>query len=72
MMGRQTSDQGWLFYQFNLEERIPSGRLLRRMAVFVSRAHGDLHRELAPYYSHTGRPSINPELMIRMLIVSYG
>ena len=71
MMGRQNADQHQLFYQFNLDERIPSGHLLRRMDEFVSRALSDLHGELAPYYSHTGRPSIDPELMIRMLIVGY-
>jgi transposase len=31
----------------------------------------DLHQHLAPYYSHTGRPSVDPELMIRMLINGY-
>jgi len=71
MMGRQSADQHQLFYQFNLDERIPTGHLLRRMNVFVSRALADLHRDLVPYYSHTGRPSIDPELMIRMLIVGY-
>ena len=70
-MGRQSADQRQLFYQFNLDERIPEGHLLRRMNVFVSRALEDVHRDLAPYYSHTGRPSIDPELMIRMLIVGY-
>ena len=71
MMGRQKADQHQLFYQFNLDERIPTGHLLRRMDVFVGDALSDLHRELAPYYSHTGRPSVDPELMIRMLIVGY-
>jgi len=71
MMGRQSADQRQLFYQFNLDERIAESHLLRRMNVFVSRAFADLHRDLAPYYSHTGRPSIDPELMIRMLIVGY-
>ena len=71
MMGRQSGDQRQLFYQFDLDERVPSGHLLRRMNVFVSRALTDLHRDLAAYYSHTGRPSIDPELMIRMLIVGY-
>ena len=41
------------------------------MNVFVTVALADLHRELAPYYSHTGQPSIDPELLIRMLIVGY-
>ena len=71
MMGRQNANQHQLFYQFNLDDRIPSGHLLRRMDRFVGAALSDLHSELAPYYSHTGRPSIDPELMIRMLIVGY-
>jgi transposase len=71
MMGHQSADQHQLSYQFNLDERIPSGHLLRRMDVFVSGALSDLQSELAPYYSHTGRPSIDPELMIRMLVVGY-
>ena len=71
MMGRQSADQHQLFYQFNLDERMPGGHLLRRMDVFVGDSLSDLHSELAPYYSHTGRPSIDPELMIRMLIVGY-
>jgi len=71
MMGRQTADQRQLFYQFNLDERVPAGHLLRRIDVFVVRALTGLHRDLAAYYSPTGRPSIDPELMIRMLIVGY-
>lgn len=71
MMGRGCADQRQLFYHFNLDERVPAGHLLRRIAVFVCRALSDLHSDLAPFYSHTGRPSIDPELMIRMLIVGY-
>jgi transposase len=68
MMGRQTTDQARLFYEFHLEDRIPPNHLLRRINVFVTKALGDLHSELSCYYSHTGRPSVDPELMIRMLI----
>jgi transposase len=71
MMGRRKRDQGKLFYEFRLEDRIPANHLLRRMNVFVSVALGDLHEELAPFYSDIGRPSVDPELMIRMLIVGY-
>jgi transposase len=71
MMGRQRRDQGRLFYEFRLEDRIPENHLLRRMNVFVTVALADLHKELEPYYSEIGRPSIDPELMIRMLIVGY-
>ncbi len=70
-MGRQTRDQGRLFYEFHLEDRIPANHLLRRINGFVAAALSDLHAELAAYYSHTGRPSIDPELMLRMLIVGY-
>src|SRR6516225_468319 len=71
MMGRQDRDQGQLFYDFNLDDVIPKGHLLRRMNVFVTAALDDLHQQLSPYYSDIGRPSVDPELMIRMLIVGY-
>jgi transposase len=71
MMGRRRRDQGKLFYEFRLEDRIPANHLLRRMNVFVSAALADLHTTLEPYYSEIGRPSVDPELMIRMLIVGY-
>src|SRR6185503_4616921 len=71
MMGRQRRDQGRLFYEFRLEDRIPENHLLRRMNVFVTVALAELHKELEPYYSDIGRPSIDPELMIRMLLVGY-
>jgi len=71
MMGRRRRDQGKLFYEFRLEDRIPEEHLLRRMKVFVAVALADLHKELEPYYSDIGRPSVDPELMIRMLIVGY-
>src|SRR4249920_520386 len=71
MMGRQRRDQGRLFYEFRLEDRIPENHLLRRMNVFVTVALADLHRELEPHYSDLGRPSIDPELMVRMLIIGY-
>src|SRR5215470_1653949 len=71
MMGRQDRDQGQLFYEFKLDEVIPKAHLLRRMNVFVTAALADLHRQLRPFYSEIGRPSVDPELMIRMLIVGY-
>jgi transposase len=60
-----------LFYEFNLDDRIPKNRLLRGIDVFVAAALADLHKELEPHYSDIGRPSIDPELMLRMLIVGY-
>jgi len=71
MMGRQTVDQSQLFYLFNLEGRIPARHLLRRINPTVTRILADLRERLEPFYSEIGRPSIDPELMIRMLIVGY-
>jgi len=70
MMGRR--DEQWsLFYQFRLDERVPKDHLLRRVDRFVTVALADLHVRLEPYYSEIGRPSVDPELMMRMLIVGY-
>jgi transposase len=69
MMGRRQVDQAGLFYEFSLERHIPTDHLLRSIDRFVDL--GELRRELAPFYSPVGRPSIDPELMIRMLIVGY-
>src|ERR1700720_1041892 len=71
MMGRQAVDQRQLFYLFNLEERIPERHLLRRINPIVTRILGELREKLVPFYSEIGRPSIDPELMIRMLIIGY-
>jgi transposase len=71
MMGRRRRDQGKLFYEFQLDDRIPRNHLLRRIDVVGTAALADLHKELEPHYSDIGRPSIDPELMIRMLIVGY-
>ena len=67
MMGSRQVAQGALFYEFSMEAHVPADHLLRRIDRFVDRA--DIRRFLAPYYSASGRPSIDPELMIRMLIV---
>src|SRR5215831_14227060 len=69
MMGRRGDGQGQFFYSFDLDQVVPPDHLVRQIAGIVDL--GWVHRELAPYYSHTGRPSIDPELMIRMLIVGY-
>jgi transposase len=71
MMGRQTGDQSQLFYLFNLERRVPAGNLLRRINPVVTRILVELRDKLVAFYSDIGRPSIDPELMIRMLIVGY-
>src|SRR4030088_3443546 len=63
--------QASLFYEFRLDDMIPKGHLLRRINVFVTSVLGDLHEQLGLFYSAIGRPSIDPELLIRMLIVGY-
>jgi transposase len=71
MMGRKHREQASLFYEFRLDDMIPKGHLLRRINVFVTSVLGDLHEQLDPFYSNIGRPSIDPELLIRMLIIGY-
>jgi transposase len=69
MMGYREVEQAALFYEFSLERHVPADHLLRSIDRFVEL--GELRRELAPFYSMIGRPSIDPELMIRMLLVGY-
>lgn len=69
MMGQAVDQQDRLFYEFNLDERVPATHLLRRIDAVLDLSW--LRGELKPYYSHTGCPSIDPELMIRMLLVGY-
>jgi transposase len=69
MMGHRQVEQAALFYEFSLERHVPSDHLLRSIDRFVELE--TLRRELAPFYSAIGRPSVDPELMIRMLIVGY-
>lgn len=69
MMGRQNDDQDRLFYEFNLDELVPEDHLLRYIDQVLDLK--GLREHLAPFYSHTGRPSIDPELMIRMLLIGY-
>jgi len=69
MMGHRQVEQAALFYAFSLDRHMPADHLLRSIDRFVE--FGELRRELAPFYSTLGRPSIDPELMIRMLIVGY-
>jgi transposase len=69
MMGRREDGQGQFFYSFDLDEVVPPEHLVRQIDGVLDLSW--VHKELAPYYSHTGRPSIDPVLMIRMLIVGY-
>src|ERR1700733_7019987 len=68
MMGRLKSDQGQLFYEFHLNEAVPEDHLVRKIDAALDLSW--LRSELAPHYSSMGRPSIDPELMIRMLVVA--
>ena len=69
MMGPAVGRQDRLFYEFNLEERIPHDHLLRRIDGVLDLSW--LRADLAPFYSHTGCPSVDPELMVRMLLIGY-
>jgi transposase len=69
MMGHRQVEQAALFYEFSLERHIPADHLLRSIDRFVDLQ--EIRQNLAPFYSNIGRPSIDPELMIRMLLVGY-
>jgi hypothetical protein len=69
MMGRLSHDQERFFYSFHLDEAVPDDHPVREIAAVLDLSW--VHFELAPYYSQLGRPSIDPLLMIRMLIVGY-
>jgi transposase len=69
MIGERPTAQGALFYGFSLERHVPADHLLRSIDRFVDL--GDIRQHLRPFYSEMGRPSIDPELMIRMLMVGY-
>jgi transposase len=69
MMGRREGGQGQFFYVFDLDKVVPPDHLVRQIDAVLDLNW--VHKELAPHYSHTGRPSIDPVLMIRMLIVGY-
>ena len=68
MMGQLLAQEA-LFYEFCLEDHVPQNHLVRKLDGLLD--FSDLRSDLTPYYSHTGRPSIDPELMIRMLILGY-
>ncbi len=69
MMGRQNSDQGHLFYEFCLDEAVPDDHLVRKIEAVLDLSW--VYAELAPHYPTLGRPSVDPVLMIRMLIIGY-
>src|SRR2546426_1465164 len=69
MMGRLNHDQGQLFYSFSLEEVVPDDHLVRKIAAVLDLSW--VRAELASHYPNSGRPSIDPELIIRMLMIGY-
>ncbi|OOY02639.1 IS1182 family transposase, partial [Thioclava sp. F28-4] len=69
MMGPKQEAQPALFYEFSLEDHVPQDHLLRSIDRFVDLS--GIRAHLADFYSHTGRPSVDPELLIRMLLVGY-
>jgi transposase len=69
MMGRRKGDQSQLFYAFHLDDVVPADHRVRQIDAVLDLSW--VHAELAPHYPSIGRPSIDPVLMIRMLIVGY-
>ena len=69
MMGERRVNQEALFYAFSLERHVPTDHLVRAIDRFIDLS--DLRSRLAPFYSSTGRPSVDPELLIRMLLIGY-
>lgn len=69
MMGPRQEAQPVLFYEFSLEDYVPQNHLLRSIGRFVDLS--GIRTYLADFYSHTGRPSVDPVLLIRMLLVGY-
>ena len=69
MMGEGKGQQDRFFYEFSLEDCVPADHLLRKIDRVLDVSW--LRSAISPFYSHTGRPSVCPELMIRMLLVGY-
>jgi len=67
MMGRMETDQEQFFYSYRLDELVPADHLVRKLDTVLDLSW--VRADLAPYYGHTGRPSIDPEVMLRMLRV---
>lgn len=65
MTGHRQVEQGVIFNEFSLDTQVPAGHLLRSVDL------AGLRQEVTPFYASTGRLSVDPELMIRMLIVGY-
>src|SRR5215831_10213731 len=68
MMGYRQVEQAALFYEFSLEKHIPADHLMRSIDTFVDFER--VRRDLVSFYGSVGRPSIDPELMIRILVIA--
>jgi transposase len=69
MMGRLNQDQGQLFYSFCLADAVPDDHPIREIASVLDLKW--VYAELAPHYPRLGRPSVDPVLMLRMLLIGY-
>lgn len=69
MLGPKQEAQGALFYEFSIDDHVPQDHQLRSIDRFVDLS--SIRPHLAKFYSHTDRPSIDPELLIRMLLLGY-
>ncbi|MFT4585523.1 MAG: hypothetical protein ACI915_004752 [Gammaproteobacteria bacterium] len=69
MMGQFPPGQNALFYEFSIDNHVPQDHLLRALDQFLD--FGELRTYLQPYYSAIGRPSIDPKLVICMLLIGY-
>ena len=67
MLGPKQEAQSELFYELSIDDHVPQDHLLRSIDRFVDLS--SIRRHLSEFYSHTGRPSIDPELLISMLLV---
>jgi transposase len=68
MMGQHDRSEA-LFYYFRLEDQVPENHLLRLIERHISFAF--VRERLKQSYSETGRPSIDPELLLRILLIGY-
>ena len=68
-MGRLEPGQERLFYEFRLEDQVPANHLVRKLDALLD--FEAIRKQLEPFYSEIGRPSVDPELMIRMLLIDY-
>jgi transposase len=68
MMGRLEAQEN-LLYRFRVEDHVPQNHLLRRIDWLLD--FDAIRADLADLYSHMGRPSVDPELMLRMLLIGY-